>query len=252
MDYFSSQMTAKGYAQDRPYFHPIVIDKIRSYLGLKGSKNIALDVGCGAGLSTVALTSLADNVVGIDTSKEMIKATIKQKNVIYCNSSAEYLPFKNTSFDLITVCNALSWIERSLFFSEVDGVLCPNGWIIFYENFFQGKMSESTSFEKWYNSQYLVEYPKPSRNELPLNPSECQSYGFNFAHEELYTNEIEFTCKQYIAFLMTQSNITVKIRENPDSENFIRKWLFKTLAPIFNSSSKKFLFGGYIWYLQRA
>lgn len=31
MGYFSSQAIAEGYAKHRPYFHPLVIEKIRTY-----------------------------------------------------------------------------------------------------------------------------------------------------------------------------------------------------------------------------
>ena len=52
MTLFSFQRVAEGYATHRPYFHPVVIARIRGYLGLKGKLDKALDVGCGTGLSS--------------------------------------------------------------------------------------------------------------------------------------------------------------------------------------------------------
>ena len=53
MRLFDTPETAKGYARNRPYFHPHVIGRVKSYLNPAEKLNAALDVGCGAGLSTV-------------------------------------------------------------------------------------------------------------------------------------------------------------------------------------------------------
>ena len=52
MSFFSFQRVAEGYANHRPYYHPLIMDKVRRQLDLKGKYNDALDVGCGTGLST--------------------------------------------------------------------------------------------------------------------------------------------------------------------------------------------------------
>ena len=37
MSYFSSQALALGYAKHRPYFHPLVLNRVREYLHLEAN-----------------------------------------------------------------------------------------------------------------------------------------------------------------------------------------------------------------------
>ncbi len=44
MNYFAYATAAERYAKSRPYFHPIVIEKIKAFLKLKSQLPNALDV----------------------------------------------------------------------------------------------------------------------------------------------------------------------------------------------------------------
>ena len=72
MNFFGFQRVAEGYANHRPYYHPLIMAKIRQHLALESKYDSVLDVGCGSGLSTVAFKELANHVTGIDDSAEMI------------------------------------------------------------------------------------------------------------------------------------------------------------------------------------
>ena len=52
MNYFDSQNAAKRYFAACPYFHPLVIEKIKNYIGIAAQVSQALDVACGVGQST--------------------------------------------------------------------------------------------------------------------------------------------------------------------------------------------------------
>ena len=85
MSFFTFQRVAKGYANHRPYFHPLVMNRVRQRLNLKDKCENALDVGCGTGLSTIALKELVNNVTGIDGSEEMIAVAnaYRDEQIIY-------------------------------------------------------------------------------------------------------------------------------------------------------------------------
>jgi SAM-dependent methyltransferase len=250
MSYFSSQALAVGYAKQRPYFHPLVLNKVRAYLHLESTVQRALDVGCGAGLLTIALAHLADQTIGIDSSQEMINAALQQENVQYYTCPAEQLPFQAESFQLITVCGALNWINRSQFLPAAKRVLAPTGWLIIYDNLFYGRMREQPAFADWYTHDFLTSYPKPPRDERPLSAAECHIYGLHFAYAETYTNDIRYALDQCIDYLMTHSNISVVLTQGRDTEPNIRAWLARSMTPFFDSTPKTLMYGGYIWYLQ--
>ena len=192
MSYFSSSSIATGYAKHRPYFHPLVIDKLRAYLRLESKIPRALDVGCGAGLSTIALLPLAEEVVGIDSSAEMVKAAIPNEGVRYLQCPAEQLSFPAAHFQVITVCGALNWISRAEFFPAAWRVLCSEGWIVIYDNVLMGTRQGQPDFGTWYVSQFLSQYPRPPRDERPLTVEACAGFGFQFAHSETYINEVVY------------------------------------------------------------
>ena len=253
MSFFAFERVAEGYANHRPYFHPLIMDKVRQQLNLKDKCDNALDVGCGSGLSTVALKELANNVTGIDGSEEMIAVANKygDEQITYRHAPAEKLPFDEGSFDLITVCGAINWIDRTQFFPEAKRVLKEQGWVILYDNFITDHMRESDAYTQWYQEQFLSRYPKPPRDETPLTPSECEGYGFHFSEEE-YTNELAWSRDEYIEYILTQSNIIVAVDMGNETIAEAREWMHGTLASIVPDGEKgTFLFAGYIWYLQR-
>ena len=253
MSFFAFQRVAEGYANHRPYYHPLVISRIRQKLNLRGKCNNGLDVGCGTGLSTIALQEIADNVIGIDGSEGMIAVakTNSDEQITYHHAPAENLPFDAGSFDLITVCGAINWIDRTRFFPEAKRVLKEQGVVIIYDNFITERMRENVAYTQWYREQYLSRYPKPPRDETPLTPSECEGYGFHFGQEE-YTNELAWSRAEYIEYMLTQSNVIVAVEMGHETLSEAREWMHTTLAPIVPEGEKgSFEFRGYIWYLHQ-
>jgi SAM-dependent methyltransferase len=247
---FDTCQIAKGYAENRPYFHPRVIERIKSYLNLSRNLTMALDVGCGAGLSTIALLEIADRVVGVDASQTMIRSAIQKEGVEYFNYPAEYLPFKK-QFELITLSGSLNWVDRASFFSEARKVITDEGFVVIYDNDIIGVMEEDNLFEKWYRSAYLEKFPRPPRDESPILEKEAAGYGFNLEFSENYTNQIQFKMNDFLKYLFTQSNITSALDKKLEAAENIKKWLSSSLSPFFNSQKKSIRFGGYIWYLKK-
>ena len=136
---FVAPNTAEVYAQGRPCFHPLVLEKVREKLSLNAPVKLALDVACGTGLSTRALLAVAEQVIGTDTSEGMLEQAPKDARITYHQAPAESLPLENESADLITVSSAFHWFERSAFLREARRVLRPGGWLAIYENFFEGR-----------------------------------------------------------------------------------------------------------------
>jgi SAM-dependent methyltransferase len=250
MTFFSFQRVAEGYANHRPYYHPVVISKIRSHLGLKSTLSTALDVGCGTGLSTLALREIADHVVGTDSSAAMISVAngSGHKDIGFRCAPAEELRFPDQSFDLITVCGAINWIDRDRFLPEAKRALKPNGWLVVYDNFITEHMREVPAYTQWYQEQYVFRYPKPPRDETPLTPVEAEQHGFHVVQED-YTNALSMSTEQYVEFMLTQSNVIAAVDMGSESLSDAREWMHRTLAPVFPEQHGTFLFAGYIWYL---
>lgn len=251
MTFFSFQRVAEGYANHRPYYHPVVISKVSDKIGLNSKLDTALDVGCGTGLSTLALRDIANRVVGTDSSEEMISVarSLGHDDIEFQCSAAEELHFSDKTFDLITVCGAINWIDRDQFLPEAKRVLKPNGRLIVYDNFIAERMQEQPIYTNWYQDQYVTRFPKPKRDETPMTQVEAELYGFHVMQEE-YTNKLPMSTEQYIEFMLTQSNVIAAVDMGSESLSDAREWMNRTLAPIFPRQRGTFLFEGYIWYLQ--
>ncbi|MCP5070884.1 MAG: class I SAM-dependent methyltransferase [bacterium] len=251
MTFFSFKRVAEGYAAHRPFYHPLVIAKIRARLGLEGKLSAALDVGCGTGLSTVALCEIADHVVGTDSSAEMIEVARGAGNagVVFHCAPAEDLRFPDGSFDVITVGGAINWIDRERFLPEAQRVLGTNGSLVAYDNFIADRMSDVPLYTQWFQEQYLYRYPKPPRDEAPLTTHEAERHGFRLDQEE-YSNSLSMSKEQYVEFMLTQSNIISAVDMGSESLSAAREWMNQTLAPVFPEGKAALRFEGYVWYLR--
>lgn len=250
LNYFESRNTTERYAGSRPYFHPLVIRKIKDFLRLREPVSRALDVACGTGQSTVALKEIALQAVGTDTSREMLARAPCEAGVRYVEAPAEDLPFEDGAFGLVTVALALHWFDRSRFLAEARRVLGSSGWLVVYDNRFLGEMKENSEHERWYREDYLARYPSPPRNKEPLTEDECREHGFRFVERESYANEVSFSVEELASYLMTQSNVVAAVESGAESSESVHAWLVSSLTPMFRRPRGTFRFDGVIEYLQ--
>ncbi len=64
-------------------------------------------------------------VYATDISINQLKNSEKRDNIIYKEGAAERPEFADNSFDLITVAQALHWLDHKKFFAEVERVAKP-------------------------------------------------------------------------------------------------------------------------------
>ena len=125
---YDSPRLAAGYAYDRPAIHERIIDAAREHLHITNRLGRALDVGCGAGLSTAALESLAETVIGLEPVHAMLAhSRVIAPHALFVVGRAERLPFSAGAFDLIAAAGALNYVDVDLFLGEAVRVLAPGG-----------------------------------------------------------------------------------------------------------------------------
>jgi SAM-dependent methyltransferase len=252
MNFFSYKSAAERYTKGRPYFHPLVVERIKTFLAVAEPVGQALDVGCGTGLSTIALKEIARRVVGVDMSQEMIALAEKGDSIEYAVADAAHLPFHDEGFDLMTLSSAFHWLDRRGFLKEAERVLNPRGWLVVYDHYFAGQMKESDAFQTWYRETHLRRYPAPSRAKLDFTEEDYGNEGFHLAGYEQYQNKIGFSVEGLIDYLLTQSNVIAAVEGGTEEIGEVRLWLTENLAPLFGDLKEAtFLFHGPIWYLQR-
>jgi len=123
-DNFSKQ--AAVYAKYRPTYPPELFDFILKQIK---NKQAAWDCGTGNGQAAKELAKHFEKVFGTDISQKQIDNAYKASNIFYSVQQAEETTFSVNSFDLITVSQALHWFKLDKFYSEVERVVKPGGWI---------------------------------------------------------------------------------------------------------------------------
>lgn len=252
MNYFSPKTAAERFSKGRPFFHPFIIQQIKNFLPPEKSFRRALDVGCGTGFSSIALKEIAENIVGIDASAEMLSFAPKDEKINYLIADAKVLPFRENEFDLITMSQVLHWLDRKTFFAEARRILKRKGWIIVYDNYFSAKMPENPEFQTWHREIFLQKYPAPPRDWVAFTAEDTEKEGFRFIKHEQVENKISFSLKSLTLFLGTISNVIAAVEDGNQKIEEVEAWLTKNIEHFFQTENQAFLFNAPIWYLQRA
>lgn len=250
-NYFGQKTAAERYASGRPRFHSFVIEKIRKSLALEKSFETALDVGCGTGLSSAALKNISENVVGVDISFEMLNQAETADGIEYLQASAENLPFGDAKFDLLTISQAIHWIDKQKFFAEAGRVLKNDSRIIAYDNYFQGQMSGEPRFNDWYKNEFLKKYPVPPRGKRAFERTSENRADFVLEHEEFNENTLWFSARELVDYLVTISNVIAAVENGTELLEDVDEWLLKSVEPFFDNRRKEFAFINPIWFLRR-
>jgi len=90
-------------------------------------RELAWDAGCGNGQATLALAERFMRVIGTDPSAAQIGNAPPRTNVEYRIEPAERSTLAEASASLVTVAQALHWLDHARFFPEVKRVLKPRG-----------------------------------------------------------------------------------------------------------------------------
>lgn len=121
-DHFSA--VAADYSRYRPGYPP----ELFAYLApLPARRRLAWDCATGNGQAAVGLAEHFDRVVGTDLSAAQIAHAAAHPRVAYRVALAEAPALEAGSVDLVTVAQALHWLDTTRFFAEVERVLAPGG-----------------------------------------------------------------------------------------------------------------------------
>jgi SAM-dependent methyltransferase len=242
---------AEGYVSARPYLHPQVFSLVRNLINPPKPFRRALDVGCGTGMSSVALLDLAEGVVGLDASTEMLHLARPANRVRYLASSAEVLPFARGSFDLVVACGSIDWVDRSKFMPEVAALLCAGGWLIPLDFGDSARCASLPGLGDWYSDVFLRRFPCPPSTDPFIGRDEAETYGFTDPVTHHFTFPWAFTADQYAAFLLTESSVIAAVEFGRERAGEVRSWLIAELSPMFGTDAREVDFGGYVQLLQR-
>lgn len=121
-DFFSRD--AAAYAQFRPRYPAPLFEWLAT---LPAQRRLGWDCATGNGQAAAGLSARFERVVGTDASTAQLRAATPAPRTRYVACLAEATAIAARCVDLVTVAQALHWLDRPRFFAEVDRVIAPGG-----------------------------------------------------------------------------------------------------------------------------
>jgi SAM-dependent methyltransferase len=240
---YDSERLATAYAFDRPSVH----GQFLQAANLSPQADRALDVGCGAGLSTAALLPWARQIVGLEPVPAMLahrKKVAPQASFVV--AEAERLPFAAGSLDLVTAAGSLNYADLPSAFGEVARVLNPAGTFLLYD-FSPGRRAASgEDLATWFDS-FEQRYPWPAGwqpfdvRELTLTP-----YGLHLLGYTDVEARLPMTFDAYLRYMLSETNAEHAIASGACSAGEVRDWCRETLEPVFANGDVTVVITGYV------
>jgi SAM-dependent methyltransferase len=123
-DLFSSGAVA--YAAHRPRYPARLFDELATHAP---ARELAWDCATGNGQAALGAAAHFSRVVATDASEAQIAAAVPHERITYRVASAAASGLDAGSVDLVTVAQALHWLDTAAFFREARRVLVPRGVI---------------------------------------------------------------------------------------------------------------------------
>ena len=240
---YDSDLMARAYAFDRPSVHGHLLRSAR----LTREAEWALDVGCGAGVSTAVLAPLARRVVGVEPVSGMLahrRAVAPQ--AIFIVGRAESLPFAARSFDLVTAAGSMNYTDLPSALAEIARVLTDDGVFLLYD-FSTGRRSTSgDELSKWYDA-YEQRFPA-SPGWRPLDPRTLPlaAHGLSLLDYAEVETPLPMNLDAYLRYVLSESGVYDAVARGVCSDDAARDWCGETLTPLFSDGELTVIFPGYI------
>jgi len=122
LDLFSRQ--AAEYAKSRPTYPTALFDALAT---LATRRETAWDCATGNGQAAAGLAPHFHTVVATDASAEQIRHAAGPPNVRFRVATAEQSSLPANSLDVVTVAQALHWLDHDRFYPEVRRVTATGG-----------------------------------------------------------------------------------------------------------------------------
>jgi SAM-dependent methyltransferase len=248
---FRHDRVAAGYASARPYLHPEVFARVRPIVGRARRFHRALDLGCGTGLSSLALLDLAERVVAIDASLDMLRHARRADGVRYVACGAETPAFREGTFDLVVACGSMDWVDRAQFMPRAAELVESGGWLVSLDFGDTGRSAEIPGLAHWYDEVFLRAYPRPPASDPMITADEAERHGFAAPAFLDFVSCCPFAAAQYADFLMTESSVIAAVEYGGKAEGEVLAWLEGEIAPLFGPGPRPVTFAGYIQALRR-
>lgn len=199
-DHFSGHATQ--YAAARPCYPDALFDWLAEQCK---RRTLAWDAGCGNGQASLALAERFESVFASDPSAEQIAAALAHPRVRYAIEAAEQCSLSDRSADLVTVAQAMHWLDVLRFQAEARRVLLPGG-IFAAWTYAQSRVTPAVDavFDRFHDA--LLEGYWPAGREHVIDGYRSLPFVFTrISNAPAFDMRSDWTLPQYLAYLRSWS-----------------------------------------------
>lgn len=259
---FRGVQHSKVYQKYRPEYPSAVYTAVLKYFdsgtakGLDGDqltpspsapvrRATALDLGCGTGISTLPLCGHFKSVIGVDASETQIEearnAGAEYEGLSYRVGSAQDLGFQEDgSVDLITIAQALHWMDAKKFYPECNRVLRPGGILAaFGYGLPRSENPELRSLIMNLHDVILGDYWDPGRKHIidcyrELYKDFSAAFPVSERDDSLVLEKL-YSMDDFIGYLQSWSAYQAYRSKNPNAKDPLKD-MYSMLKAIFSRS----------------
>ena len=210
------------YDSIRPKCPEYVVDLLVRYLGFK--PHTVVDIGCGTGLSTLVWQNIAEEIIGIDPSKDMIRkagANAKEiQNITFSEAFSDNTKLDDNTADIVTCSQSFHWMEPQATLAEINRILKSGGIFAAYDSDWPPVCAPSldlayATLDEWLDSVEIgiipfKRYPKSEHLE-----NMKRSGYFKYTREIVFSNTENCDASRYFGFILSQGGTQGILRKNP-------------------------------------
>lgn len=237
---FDSARMAEGYARWRPPVHRHVLEQVRAELSWRIVPR-ALDLGCGAGLSTAPLLDMARHAVGLEPARGMLRyAQESLPGAAFVNGRVEELPFRPRTFQLVAAGGSLNWSDLEAVLPPIADLVADEGWFLLYD-FGPGLLPGRAA---GWRAEFGARYPFPPARKISPDSLPEELNGLTRLYRRPFEIELVLTRDFYLEYALTETNVQAAIERGED-EAAIRGWCAARLSELLDSAMFPVRFEGY-------
>lgn len=220
-DRFTGDEYVNLYHKYRPTPITEMLHQALNYLDRPKAKRV-LDVGCGTGISTKVWENLADEIIGLEPSKDMIeiaKRTYHNNHIKFLVGFSNDIPLSSNSVDIVSCSQSFHWMEPKSTLKEINRVLKKNGILMIYDVIWPP--SVNYEFEKSYNDLFekirkltkklkeVIAYTWDKKRHLE---NVHESNYFKFLKETYFHKTEKLNTDQFIGIALSQGGLEALLK----------------------------------------
>ena len=235
----------------RPVLPAYALACIRRYLGREPEQ--VVDLGCGTGLSTLALAAVGGQVTGVEPSGDMLRIARSKaapENVTFREGFAHDTGLPDAFADVVVCSQSFHWMEPQSTLAEVNRILKPGGvfatidfdWPPVCDWRAESAYCELMSKVHHIESEHARIRESFRRWDKNEHLSNIKNSGyFRYCREIVFLNQEKGDANRFIGLALSQGGLQTILKTQPSLIEADIELFEKKIQAIFNN--REFMIG---------